>query len=69
MKKKIQPRSKRPRKQISSKVIKEIEDAIERDAIRWRCSKSWIEHTALAAFYGIDIPLPYEKPVKLRRVK
>lgn len=33
-------------------------NAIERDALRWDCSMSWIQATALAAFYNIDILKP-----------
>ncbi len=57
---KIQPRLRKPRKKLKSSLVKELREAIERDAIRWDCSKSWIMATALAAFYGIDIIKPYE---------
>lgn len=47
-------------------VEKKIQDAVERDAIRWDASRSWIISTALAAFYGIDIMMPYEAKKKKR---
>lgn len=55
-----QPRIKLKRRQIQAKTVEKIRDAIERDSMRWNCSKSWIIATALAAFYGIDIIKPYE---------
>ncbi len=60
----IQPRTKQKKHQLSSRAITEIQRAIERDAIRWNCSKSWIIATALAAFYEIDIVTPYETKKK-----
>jgi hypothetical protein len=56
----IQPRTKQKKHQISSRAITEIQHAVERDSIRWKCSKSWIIATALAAFYNIDIATPFE---------
>jgi hypothetical protein len=55
-----QPRTKLKRYRLQSKTIEKITNAIERDSMRWNCSKSWIIATALAAFYGIDIIKPYE---------
>ena len=46
---------------VTSTVKDEIKDCIERDAIRWKCSESWIIATALAAFYDIDLHVPFEK--------
>jgi len=49
---------------------KEIQDCIKRDAIRWNCSQSWIIHTALAAFYDVDIITPFQnkrKNIALRK--
>jgi len=66
----IQPRLKKgKREQVSSAVIEQIKRAVERDAIRWNCGKSWIIATALAAFYGIDIMQPYEVKKKLKLVR
>ncbi len=62
----IQPKSKRPKKRLDASILKEIREAVERDAIRWNCSKSWIVATALAAFYGIDIMKPYQDKRKRR---
>jgi hypothetical protein len=56
----IQPRTRQKKHKISTRAITEIQNAVERDSIRWKCSKSWIIATALAAFYGIDIALPFE---------
>ncbi len=55
------------RESLPSCVINEIKNAVERDAERWDCSRSWIIATALAAFYNIDIMKPYE--VKKRKRK
>ncbi len=44
-----------------------VEAAIARDAIRWHSSRSWIIHTALAAFYGIDIVTPMKLKAVPRR--
>lgn len=62
----IQPRTRQKKHQVSSRAITEIQNSIERDAIRWKCSKSWIIATALAAFYDIDIAMPYEVKKKKR---
>jgi len=62
---KIQPKTKQKKHQMSSRAITEIQHAVERDSMRWDCSKSWIIATALAAFYGISIAMPYE--VKKKR--
>jgi len=56
----IQPRLKKPRDPLPSCVDSRIKAAVERDSIRWDCSKSWIIATALAAFYDIDIVKPFE---------
>ena len=65
---KCQPRLKKGiRESLPSCVIDEIKNAVEHDAIRWNCSKSWIIATALAAFYNIDIMKPYE--IKKRKGK
>lgn len=56
----IQPRTKQKRHQLSTRAITEITRCIERDAIRWNSSKSWIIVSALAAFYDIDIAVPFE---------
>ena len=55
---KIQPRTKEKKIQSGARMIMQVHHAVERDAMRWNCSKSWIIHTALAAFYGIDIIKP-----------
>jgi hypothetical protein len=55
-----QAKLKQPRYRLQAKTINKLVDCIERDSIRWNCSKSWIIATALAAFYGIDIAKPYE---------
>jgi hypothetical protein len=69
----IQPRDKKhgPKVPSSQGLDHRIAEAVERDAIRWNCSRSWVRATALAAFYGIDIVAPYEVPVrkKLRIVR
>jgi len=59
-----QPRLKHHRESLPSCVIKEIKLAVERDSIRYDCSRSWIVATALAAFYNIDIMKPYEAKKK-----
>ena len=51
---------------LPSCVDPRVKAAVERDAIRWDCSRSWIVATALAAFYGVDIMKPFE--VKKRKV-
>lgn len=64
-----QPRTRQRKHRVEAGAITAIRDAVERDAIRWGCSRSWIMATALAAFYGIEIAKPYEeKKPKLRRV-
>jgi predicted transcriptional regulator len=66
---KTQPRLKKGvRESLPSCVIEDIKRAVERDARRWDCSRSWIIATALAAFYDIDIMAPYEVKKKLKRV-
>lgn len=60
----IQPRTRQKKHQMSARAITAINEAIERDAMRWKCSKSWIIATALAAFYDIDMALPYEAKKK-----
>lgn len=65
---KCQPRLKHKREPLPSCVQKELKLAIERDARRWDCSRSWIVACALAAFYDIDIIRPYEVKRKLKRV-
>lgn len=62
----IQPRTRQKKHQISTRAITEIENAVARDAVRWKCSKSWIIATALAAFYDIDLAAPYE--IKKKKV-
>jgi hypothetical protein len=74
MERRIQPRMKKggQREELWSAVDPRIRAAAERDAIRWKCSLSWIAHTALAAFYDIDIVRPSEakrkRKSKLKRV-
>lgn len=66
--KRHQPRLKKgTRDRLPSWVDPRIRAAVERDAIRWNCSLSWIVHTALAAFYEVDIVWPFEAKRKLRR--
>lgn len=61
----IQPRSAgKTRRDLHPRVEKEIFKAVDRDAARWNCSRSWIIATALAAFYGIDIIKPYSNKRK-----
>lgn len=56
-----QPRLKKgTRDPLPSCVDPRVKAAVERDAIRWDCNKSWIVATALAAFYGVDIVKPFE---------
>ena len=54
------PRSRAPKFKHSLSAIKKLNDAIERDAIRWNCSKNWIMVTALGAFYGIEVINPFK---------
>jgi hypothetical protein len=63
-----QPKSKIPKMQVSAYAHKKIREAVERDSIRWQCSKSWIIATALAAFYDIDI-LAFDKADKKKHGK
>lgn len=64
-----QPKSRIKKIREQSRINPSIYKAVERDAIRWNCSKSWIVATALAAFYDIDIIQPYEiKKEKKRKV-
>lgn len=51
-------------RRLYSIATKLIHDAVERDARRWNCSKSWIQITALGAFYNIDVMSPYSEKVK-----
>ena len=61
----IQPRLKKgTRDPLPSCVDPRVKAAVERDARRWECSRSWIIATALAAFYDIDIVKPDEVPAK-----
>lgn len=62
-----QPRLKVKREPLPSCVIKSIREAVERDARRWECSRSWIIATALAAFYDIDIVQPFEVKKRKKR--
>lgn len=68
------PRSRREKFRFSIKAIGKLKDAIERDSIRWDCSKNWIMVTALGAFYGIEVINPFkleketEKPKKHGKV-
>lgn len=64
---KHQPRLKKgTRDPLPSCVDSRIRAAVQRDALRWNCSRSWIIATALSAFYEIDIPLPHEGRKKAR---
>jgi hypothetical protein len=65
---KYQPRTRQKKYALQAGTITKITDAVERDSIRWNCSKSWIIATALAAFYGIDIIRPFETKSKQSRV-
>ena len=56
----IQPRTRQKKHQMSTRAITELQSAIEGDAVRWKCSKSWIIVTALAAFYDIEVAAPFE---------
>lgn len=64
----MQAQSRLPRGQkrlpLPSYVHKKIREAVQRDAVRWNSSRSWIVATALAAFYDIDIIAPYESKKK-----
>jgi hypothetical protein len=62
-----QPKSKIRKRRVDASVHKAIQAAVERDSIRWKCSKSWIVATALAAFYDIDI-LAFDKTEKKRKL-
>lgn len=62
-----QPRIKQRRHPLQAKTVTKLLDCIERDSMRWNCSKSWIIATALAAFYGVDIVKPYE--IKNKKIK
>lgn len=61
----IQPKAK-GRKPVSARAGKQVREAVERDAVRWGCSKSWIIHTALAAFYGVEIATPAQAAPRRR---
>lgn len=62
-----QPRLKKGRRDpLPSCVDPRIRAAVQRDAMRWDCSRSWIIATALAAFYGVDIVIPQEAKPKRR---
>jgi hypothetical protein len=54
------PRSRGEKFPFSIKTMGKLKDAIERDAIRWDCSKNWIMVTALGAFYGIEVINPFK---------
>ena len=49
------------RKQISSRVEDRIRNRVERDSIRYNCSKSFVINTILASFYNIVIEEHYDE--------
>ena len=61
--------TKRERKQVSTRVIRQIEKHIEHTSKRFDCSKSWVIAVALADFFGIEIERYDSSKGKLRRVK
>jgi hypothetical protein len=66
----IQPKRGKPREVGKVCYDPRVEAAITRDQVRWKCSRSWVMHTALAAFYDVDIITPQTaKPAGLRIVK
>jgi predicted transcriptional regulator len=52
----FQPKSKHPRKPRTTTLDERIERRIEQTARRYNVSKSWVRATALAQYFGIDIP-------------
>jgi hypothetical protein len=60
MAKRYLPYSKAPKFRATLSAVKRLNDAIERDSIRWNCSKNWIMVTALGAFYGIEVINPFK---------
>ena len=55
-----QPRLRLPRQPLPACVAKEIWSAVDRDARRFDCSRSWIIAVTLATYYDIDIIRPGE---------
>lgn len=49
------------RKRVSAGVVKQIEQRVERDAIRYNCSKSFVVNTILARFYHVVIEEHYDE--------
>jgi hypothetical protein len=56
--KRIQPRVKGGRDWQTTGCDPEIAACIDRDAIRWGCSRSWIWQTVAGAFYGKNVASP-----------
>lgn len=64
-----QPRLKKGKRDpLPSCVDPRVKAAVERDSIRWNCSRSWIIATALAAFYEVDIVQPFDTAKRKRKV-
>lgn len=49
------------RKSISAGVVKTVEQRVERDAIRYNCSKSFVVNTILARYYHVVIEERYDE--------
>ena len=64
----IQPKFKRPGSQRSQREDPRVTRCVDETAAKFDVSKSWVRHTALAHYFGIDI-IGYdeENPMKRRR--
>lgn len=54
---------------MSTAVVKEIEQRIKDDMIRFRASRSWVIASGMAAIYNVDIVSCWEESKKRRQHK
>lgn len=62
----IQPKADSPRLQRGQREDPRVERAVRHTATKFNVSRSWVRHTILADYFGIDI-VHYDEAVEKRK--